>query len=477
MMSTIQNTVHSAIAEAREGDVLGGKYRIESVLGHGGMGVVVAARHLQLDERVAIKFLLPAALEQPEAVTRFIREAKAAIRIKSEHVVRVSDVGRLDNGAPFMVMEFLEGTDLAQWLKRRGVLSVEQAVEFLLQALEAIAEAHAQGIVHRDLKPANLFCVRRSDGLLTIKVLDFGISKVRDLSVSGSELQMTAAAAMGSPLYMSPEQMRSARDVDARTDIWSLGVVMYELLTGVPPFRGESLSEVCVKVASFSPPPMRELRPELPLELRSVVLKCLEKSPDERYANVAELAQALLPFAPKRARASAERVVRIITTAGLADSVVCAPISSEKVSAVSHETTGAARCIMRPFAGLGNFGQLGVLLVVSVIVAISVFWTIRRGSTVQATAERAIPTSLVLSTAAATPVPLESTDAPSPRATPIVVSPTPDRGALEQNATPRLQGIHSTTPGDSNGPAVPRPKHPSSQRSGSSDLDIFSTPH
>lgn len=465
MTSPIQNTVRSAIAEAREGDVLAGKYRVESVLGRGGMGVVVAARHLQLDERVAIKFLLPAALKQPEAVTRFIREAKAAIRIKSEHVVRVSDVGTLDNGAPYLVMELLDGSDLAARLKQQGVLSIEQTVEFMLQALEALADAHAQGIIHRDLKPANLFCVRRSDGILTIKLLDFGISKLQRSSISGSELQMTAAAAMGSPLYMSPEQMRSARDVDARSDIWSLGVVMYELLTGTPPFRGETLSEICVKAASFSPPPMRDLRPELPLELRSIVLKCLEKSPDDRYPNVAELARALLPFAPRRARASVDRIGRIISAAGLADSVVCAPISSEKVSAISHEQTVANWGLKWPLSGVSRVGQLGVLTVLLSLIAGSVFWLVRRGSSVQASSERSLPPSLIITTAAATPIPdLRATSAVLPL-TPIEVYPLSHDGAQAPSALPVQSTPHR------------RYRRNSPQSSDRRELDIFSTPH
>src|SRR3954463_12881127 len=202
-------------ASVRAGDILAGKYRIDRVLGVGGMGVVVAAHHMQLDERVAVKFLLPRALKNPEAVTRFIREARAAVKIKSEHVARVTDVGRLENGAPYIVMEYLEGLDLGAWLQQRGPLPVSQAVEFLLQACEAIAEAHALGIVHRDLKPANLFVIRRPDGGLSVKVLDFGIAK-RIGAARGANITSTAAV-MGSPLYMSPEQLNSSKDADART--------------------------------------------------------------------------------------------------------------------------------------------------------------------------------------------------------------------------------------------------------------------
>src|SRR5271165_1232509 len=201
------------------GEIIADKYRVERVLGAGGMGVVVAAHHLQLDRLVAIKFLLPGTLKNADAVARFTREAQAAVRITNEHVARVLDVGSLKNGAPYIVMEFLEGTDLATRLKGLGRLSIEEAVEDVLQACEALSEAHGLGIVHRDLKPANLFCIRRPDGLPWIKVLDFGISKLLSDNPASPHVDMTqSAVVMGSPAYMSPEQMQSARYVDARSD-------------------------------------------------------------------------------------------------------------------------------------------------------------------------------------------------------------------------------------------------------------------
>jgi len=302
--------------EVHEGQILAGKFRIERVLGQGGMGVVVAATHLQLDERVALKFLLPDALANPEAVERFAREARAAVKIKSEHVARVSDVGTLESGSPYMVMEYLHGEDLAAWVRRNGAMPVAEAIEFLLQACEAIAEAHALGIVHRDLKPANLFVTHRVDGSPCIKVLDFGISKLT-LPGATAELGMTkTTAVMGSPLYMSPEQMSSSRNVDMRTDIWALGVILYESLTGRVPFEAETMPQLCGMILQDPPRPIHELRPELPQGLQEAVLRCLEKSRERRYGNVAELAFALAPFGLPAAQRSAERIARVLGAAG-----------------------------------------------------------------------------------------------------------------------------------------------------------------
>ncbi|MFS8068038.1 MAG: serine/threonine-protein kinase, partial [Byssovorax sp.] len=217
-MSTVGNA---------SGELIAGKYRVDRVLGAGGMGTVFAATHVVLGQRVAIKRMHPERIGRHNAGPRFLREARAAARLRSQHVARVIDVGVLEDGAPFIVMEHLDGEDLAALVDRRGALPVAEAVEYVLQAAEAIAEAHAAGIVHRDLKPENLFLSFDLAGAPCIKVLDFGISKLL-----GDELALTrAAVAVGTPLYMSPEQMVSSRDVDSRTDLWSLGVVLYELVT------------------------------------------------------------------------------------------------------------------------------------------------------------------------------------------------------------------------------------------------------
>jgi eukaryotic-like serine/threonine-protein kinase len=305
----------------QEGEILAGKYRVERVLGVGGMGVVVSALHIQLDERVALKFLLPEALSNPEAVARFAREARAAVKIKSVHVARVSDVGTLETGAPYMVMEFLQGQDLSQLLRERGPVPYPDAVDFVLQACEALAEAHALGIVHRDLKPANLFMIIAADGSPCIKVLDFGISKVTSPGSSDPDYGMTKTQAiMGSPLYMSPEQMTSSRGVDGRSDIWAVGTILFELLCGRPPFLGETMPQLCGMILQEAPPSPRQLRPDVPEGLEAAILRCLEKDRNRRFSNVGDLAAAIAPFGTRHAARSAERISKVLSTAGISSS-------------------------------------------------------------------------------------------------------------------------------------------------------------
>ncbi len=274
------------------------------------MGIVVAATHVHLNTRVAIKFLLPSAMGNAQVIERFAREARAAVQIQSEHVARVTDVGSLPTGSPYMVMEFLEGSDLAEVLERGGAIPVARAVGYVLEACEAIAEAHALGIVHRDLKPANLFLARRAGRDPIVKVLDFGISKTKDAAAGLTQ----TSSVMGSPYYMAPEQMMSSKDVDARADIWALGVILYELLAGKPPFGGDTMAEVVFQVTQRDAASLSGQRPEVPEGLAAVVARCLTRDPAARYENVARFAAALVPFGPARSEISLERISRVLGT-------------------------------------------------------------------------------------------------------------------------------------------------------------------
>jgi len=323
------------------GLVIAGKYRIEHTLGRGGMGVVMAALHEQLNQRVALKFLTDDAYQHPEAVARFVREARAAVQIQSEHVARVIDVGTLDNGAPYMVMEYLRGRDLKEVSSRRGPMPVSEAVDYLLQACDAVAEAHSLGIVHRDLKPSNLFLTERPDRSPLVKVLDFGISKALRGGDSSSQLHMTATAAiMGSPQYMSPEQIRSSKTVDARADVWALGTILHELLTGSPPYVADTIPGLLAMIVADPPPALCAVRPDAPPQLEAVILRCLEKNRDQRFASVAALARALERFASTECKPLVRRIVRVLGDDEAPDTEVAPLLGMSTVSEPVAKTNG-----------------------------------------------------------------------------------------------------------------------------------------
>ncbi len=299
---------------AREGDVIAGKYRITRVLGAGAMGVVVAAEHIGLGRLVALKCLHSEACENEQAISRFMREGQVLAQIASPHVAQVLDVGTLTDGTPYLVMEYLEGSDFGALLKARGPLPISEAAGYLMQVCEGVAVAHANGIVHRDLKPSNLFLARSPDGEPIAKVLDFGISKSiasRGLEFASYDNTSTGAL-VGSPQYMSPEQIRNAKRVDLRTDIWSLGVILHELLTSSLPFKGESLAGILAAIAADRPVPIRAVRPDVSADLEAVILRCLSKDRDQRYASIGELARALKPFTVGEARHSVSRIERLL---------------------------------------------------------------------------------------------------------------------------------------------------------------------
>ncbi len=287
------------------GDVLLGRYRIEEEIGRGGMGVVLRARD-ESDNPYAIKVLLPEAVDQPEAVPRFMKEAEAARELKSDYVVRVFEAGTLEGGLPFMVMELLDGTDLCTILEKGGPMSVPDAVDAIIEACDGLADAHARGMVHRDLKPSNLFASKGQDGRTRVKVLDFGVSKTA--STARSAALTSTGMILGSPHYMAPEQLKSAKDADSRADIYSLGVVLYELVTGQIPFDGRSFGQLFMQIVTEEPKPLIKIKPDVAPGLNEIVMRCMKKNRDERYADLASLATALARFASPRGAAVAGRM-------------------------------------------------------------------------------------------------------------------------------------------------------------------------
>ena len=310
----------------KPGGIVGGKFRVDRVLGEGGMGIVVAATHLQLGQTVALKCMRPEVVS-PSYTKRFMREARASVKLKSQHAARVLDVGAFEDGMPYIVMEYLEGTDLSDLLKKRGRLPVHEAVEYILQACEAIGEAHSYGIVHRDIKPANLFLAQGPGGAPTIKVLDFGVSKFVDVEAQGDDtnpggrtrdasrtplrandsIVTRATDMLGSPSYMAPEQVLNASAADTRSDIWSIGVILFKLVCGRGPFTAESLGELVQQVMKNRIPTVSEVLPECPPGFSEVVAKCLQRDRLKRFADVPELARALAPYAQNGNAPSLER--------------------------------------------------------------------------------------------------------------------------------------------------------------------------
>ncbi len=291
------------------GAVILGKYRVERIIGEGGMGFVVEATHLALGHSVAIKILRNERKDK-ELIARFEREAEIAARLKTEHIARVSDAGKTAHGEPFLVMELLEGRTLEDEIKTRGPLPIRETIDFMLQACAGVGAAHAAGLVHRDIKPANLFVTRRRDGTPVIKVLDFGLTKAPD-DAAVTALTSTTTT-FGTPQYMSPEQIRSAKFVDARTDQHALGCVLYECLVGKPAYDAETLTALAVQIATRMPDPASSRRPEIPAALDDVIVRALAKEPVDRFPDLAGFALALVPFGGVKAADAARAVAEIL---------------------------------------------------------------------------------------------------------------------------------------------------------------------
>jgi serine/threonine-protein kinase len=431
---------------AQPGVVIDAKFRIERVVGRGAMATVLEATHLQLDDRVALKLLLPKWADAAELVERFMREGRAATRIRSEHVVRVFDVG-VAGTRPYLVMEYLDGKDLDRLIEADGPMPIALAIDYLLQACEAIAEAHTAGVVHRDLKPANLFLTHRADGSPCVKVLDFGISKTAPGGARPDQRTTEPAAFLGSPHYMSPEQMISSTAVDARSDLWALGAILHELIAGAPPFEGETFAALSASVLRDPPPPLHTLRADVPPGLDAAVLRCLEKDPARRFGDVAQLADALAPFGTPAARASADRIARVLDPSGDKGT---APVPS-----VTEPRVPRAADLVEPPPTSPRSRVFGYLVAGVAFVGIVswIGWMVFRDEHAQPTAE---PTPPVLTTTSAG----SAGAAPPASAPPSAVASAP--------APPAVSGVPSAPPSAiaSAAPSVRPPPHARGPRRG-----------
>ena len=445
----------------RPGARIADKYVVERLIGEGGLGIVVAARHVHLDQVVAIKSLRPNALATKGVAERFLREARLAAKIRSEHVVRVYDVGTLPDGAPYMVMEYLAGTDLGRQLSANGPLSVERAVDYVLQACEALAEAHVAGIVHRDIKPDNLFIATSAGGKSILKILDFGISKMATRNTTSDNELTEAGDKFGTPVYMSPEQLLSARDVDARTDVWAMGVVLYELLTGKLPFDGD-LPELCSAILTKPPVPLAAARPYLPEALQGVIDRCLEKKLEDRFQNVAELAQELQVLASPISRVRIDQVVQLILGTGesVRPSMPAPQVSGgarvrgareELTLAETPERAATTGSGMASWGGAGAGDRRGARGRIVALAAASVVAAALALAAVAGSRAHSVPTSAPAAQAAS------PSAAPSP---PALASPA---GHLPASDPPAAPG---SAPEPSASPAAPAASVPAARKTG-----------
>jgi serine/threonine-protein kinase len=473
------STIAATIQHLRPGFVVGGKYRVERVLGTGGMAVVVEATHVTLGRRVAIKVLQGDSSRAADVASRFHREAQIAAQLPGEHIARVSDVGITEAGEPYLVMELLVGRDLDAELRARGALPVTEAVDYLLQACEGVAEAHAAGLVHRDLKPGNLFLTRRRDGTPVIKVLDFGISKAAP--GQGDQSLTKTTSTFGTPLYMSPEQVQSAKHVDGRSDQHALGAILYALLTGSPPYQGESLTALAVIIATQAPRPIREQRAEIPPPLEAAVFRALAKSPAHRFPDLAGFAAAIAPFggpeSPARVRCIMDALAPPMPGREPISRVVqlsAAPAASQPLPEINPLEADQPR---RRFLRL-----TAVATMVTVVVGLVVVVWVRGGPAsdsdvpgAEVNAATDAPTTAPSGTATATPsVPQAAPPPPVATSAPASApSATAPPKAPSATARPTATAAHPVAP--SPRPPAGKKKKPPTPTATSDPTDVFST--
>lgn len=353
----------------KEGDIIAGKYELERLIGLGSSGSVYAARHTQLNHKVALKFLREELRTDAEAVERFFREAQAAAGIGSEHIASVTDMGQSDDGIPFLVMEYLEGQTLARAMREQSKLDIERAATIATQLCHALAAAHDKGIIHRDMKPDNVFLVPRADGSELAKVLDFGIAKIHNPASEARALTVNGTT-LGTPNYMAPEQAKALKDIDGRVDVYSVGVILYEMVAGTQPITGSSFTDIIVKATQEDPEPPSTHREDLPPELEKIILKAMARDRTWRYQSARELAEALEAFVdPTAARLSSASPAHSPSSAEVKTPVPVKGPPTAKMPTVDANAGAPERGKM-----MGLIIGGAVLLVVLLIAAVIAGW-------------------------------------------------------------------------------------------------------